>query len=102
MKILEYSRTFHLVKSELPRFFDGRFHYIYHTCLCCMDTGEACFSSLRTTEVLWRAGCACRHQSAFHKNRSDAANEVKLLEEGAGYTERALKVNEESWQAHKW
>lgn len=53
-------------------------------------------------EVLWRAGTACHRQSVFHKKRSDAVNEVKVLEEGVGYAEKALKVNGDCWQAHKW
>lgn len=57
---------------------------------------------LRTTEVLWRAGSACHHQSAFYKQHSDTVNEIKLLEEGMGYISKALQVNENCWQAHKW
>ena len=52
--------------------------------------------------MLWRAGCACHHLSSFHKKRSDTPNEIKLLQEGSGYTEKAMKLNEESWQAQKW
>ena len=59
-------------------------------------------SLLRTIEVLWRAGSACLHQSTFHKKHDDAVNEVKLLVEGVGYTEKALQTNEDCWQAHKW
>ena len=66
------------------------------------ETGKMCFSSLRTTEVLWRAGCACRHQSAFHKKHNDTANEIKLLEEGFEYTDKAVKINGDNWQAQKW
>jgi len=60
------------------------------------------FSPLRTTDVLWRIGCACHHQSAFYKQCSDTENEVKLLEEGMGYTEKALNIDKDCWQAHKW
>lgn len=53
-------------------------------------------------EVLWRAGSACLYKSGFYKKHSDTANEVKVLEEGMGYTKKALEMNEDCWQTHKW
>ena len=67
-----------------------------------LETLVKCVSPLRATEVLWRAGTACHRQSAFHKKRNDAANEIEMLEEGIRYTEKALNLNEDCWQAHKW
>jgi len=54
------------------------------------------------TGILWRAGTICHHQSAFYKQRSNTEMELELLQEGVQYSQRALDVNENCWQAHKW
>ena len=55
-----------------------------------------------SVELLWRLSRVLIHSSMFHEKREEKEEEKKLLAEAAEHAQKALELNEETWQAHQW
>lgn len=53
-------------------------------------------------ELLWRLARALVHLSMHHQQNEEAEEEKQLLKQATEHAQRALELNDESWQAHQW
>ena len=53
-------------------------------------------------ELLWRLSRALIHLSLHHQQNEEKEEEKQLLAQATEHAQRALELDDQSWQVHQW